>query len=179
MRKLFTVLITCLLMVHESEVGAISFMSANVDRPMKGPGKIQSYAVKSSTHLYKGQLICIDGTGYAVRASDSLNKTFVGVAVEEVNNTGGDAAKWIKVYRDGIFRFTAFSVIPQSRLGRRAYAADDNQVEEYSGDAHLCYVGTIVECDPEGTGTYAWVDISAGCNCGLENGVWADVFASQ
>ncbi len=153
---------------------AISFMTSSVDRPVKGGGKIQSFPMEGSTHLYKGQIVSLNGDGYLVRGADALNLTFAGVAYEEVNNTGGDAAKWCRVYRAGIFKFTAFSAVGQPRMLERMYAADDNQVEEWSGDAHLLWVGVNVECDPEGTGTYVWVDIEAACQQGCQAGAWVD-----
>lgn len=157
---------------------AIDFMVAGVDRAAKNAGKIQSYAMEGATKVYKGQLVAVNGDGYLARASDSLNLTFVGVAYEDCDNSlGGDAAKWCRVYRQGIFRFKAFAAIEQPRMGARAYAADDNQVYKWSADSHLCLVGVIVELEPEGTGTYAWVDIEPGCNLGCENGVWVDPFA--
>lgn len=154
---------------------AIDWMTAGVERPMRGAGKICSFAVEGSTKIYKGQIVAVNGDGYLVRGADALNLTFAGVAYEDCDNSaGGDAAKWCRVYRAGIFRFKAFSAVGQARMLERMYAADDNQVEEWSADAHLLWVGVNVECDPEGTGTYVWVDIESACQQGCQAGKWED-----
>lgn len=156
-------------------LGAIDWMIAGVSRPAKGASKIQAYAMEGATKVYKGQLVAVNGQGYLERAADALNLLFVGVAYEDCDNFGGgDAAKWCRVNRAGVFKFKSFAAISQVRLGERAYAADDNQVNIYSGDSHLCWVGVIVELDPEGVGTYAWVDIESACQQGCQNGKWVD-----
>lgn len=153
----------------------IDWMSDSVDRPSKGTGKVQSFAVEGATKIYKGQIVAMNGAGYLVRGADAVNLLFAGIAVEDCDNSaGGDAAKWCRVYRAGIFRFKAFSAVTQPRMLERMYAADDNQVEEWSADAHLLWVGVCVECDPEGTGTYVWVDIEAACQQGCQAGKWVD-----
>ncbi len=176
--KMKTVLIAlaCLMVeFYHDEIGGISWMSASVNRLCKNPGDVQSYPVKASTRIYKGQLVCVD-SGYLLRASDSLGILFVGVAAEAVYNSGSSGDVFCKVYRKGIFRFSSFSAIEQARLGEQCYCADDNQVYKYSGDAHLCLVGVMVELEPVGTGTYVWVDIHKGTNLGSENGVFKEPF---
>ncbi len=157
-------------------MGSISWMSKSVNRRSKMAGDIQSYPVKGSTKIYKGQIVSVD-SGYLLRSSDSLGILFVGVAAEEVDNSSGSSGdKMCKVYRKGIFRFTSFDAVGQARLGEQFYAADDNQVESVSADAHLTLVGVCVELEPVGTGTYSWIDISKGTNLGSENNVFKEPF---
>lgn len=174
-KKLITRAVFFLVLPFLLALGAVDWMASGVSRPAKGVGKIQSFAVAASTRIYKGQLVAVDGQGRLVRAEDALNLLFVGVAYEDCDNSSGLAeAKWCRVCRAGVFRFKAFAAIEQARLGERAYAADDNQVFKYSGDSHLCWVGVMVELEPVGVGSYAWVDIEAACQQGCQNGKWVD-----
>lgn len=87
--------------------------------------KILSIPMMDNVSIFKGDLVLIDATGYArpVYATGTTADTFVGVAMESVDNTlTGHAAglKSIRVYRDGSFIFTKASAA-QTDVGIAVY----------------------------------------------------------
>lgn len=47
------------------------------------------FPVAANSKIYSGSLICADTNGYAVPAADSPGLKFLGVALKQVDNTGG------------------------------------------------------------------------------------------
>ncbi len=121
------------------------------------PGIVVAYKM-SNVNLYKGALVGVNASGYAVRmdpASASLK--FVGVANETVDNSAGNAGdKSISVTKTGSFIFKpggTFSPV-QADLGKEVYAVSDWEVHTSSSGLTNAYkVGTIVALEPSSTGT--------------------------
>ena len=89
-------------------------------------GEIQLYLVKSATTIYKGALVMVDSTGYAVEATAG-GGIFVGVAVEGcVNPSGGALA--VRVHKKGNFKFVKTGTIVQANLGAALKLSDDETV---------------------------------------------------
>jgi len=100
-------------------------LSANYEDQRKD-GKEINYPVLGSAHIYKGGMVVDKGTGYASAGSDAGAYTFLGVAVEEADNSGSatDGAKEVRVYKTGSFLFNKASAV-QSDIGVLMYLEDD------------------------------------------------------
>jgi hypothetical protein len=67
-------------------------LSANkFDNYKPSKGNRRSYPVVADDHIYRGALLMIDAAGYAAPASDTASTFCLGVALDEVDNTGGSA----------------------------------------------------------------------------------------
>ena len=97
------------------------------------PGDASSYPMKAGTIIYKGSLVTIDESGYAVPADDAENHKFVGVAQHKCdNNDGNDGDMIIKTIKRGIVGPLCFSAphIPfgQVDVGKKIYISDSATV---------------------------------------------------
>ncbi len=69
------------------------------------------FPVAANTKIYAGSLVCANTTGYVVPAADTAGLKFVGVAIEQMDNTGGaNGALTIRLRRSGAFQFDAASI---------------------------------------------------------------------
>ena len=114
-------------------------------------GEIIALTVKAATTIYKGGMVAVDATGYAVPAADAAGTVFMGVAME-----GGTAGQTVRVYRRGIFNFVAANMAVTD-MGARVYVADDATVTKTVGNG--VYVGKIVRVI---SATSVWVDLESG-----------------
>ncbi len=117
----------------------------------------QDFPVKGLTKIYAGSLVCVSGAGgFAIPAADAAGNIFVGVALEQVDNSaGGDGDKKVKVRRTGVFEFNASS-ITQAMVGDIMYIVDDETFDETSpGNSVFC--GRLVKYE---SATRGWIDIS-------------------
>lgn len=84
----------------------------------------------AAVKIFAGSLVCINATGYAAPAADTVNFKFAGVALEWVDNSGGSpGGKKIRVRREGVFQFDATS-IAQASVGADMYVVDDHTFDE-------------------------------------------------
>jgi len=84
----------------------------------------------AAVEIFAGSLVCINATGYAAPAADTVNFKFAGVALEWIDNSGGSPGdKKIRVRRDGIFQFDASS-IAQASVGADMYVVNDHTFDE-------------------------------------------------
>jgi len=115
-------------------------------------GEIIALTVKAATTIYKGSLVNVDSTGYAVPAANAASVVFMGVAME-----GGTAGQVIRVYRRGIFKFAIPATATVADVGQRVYVADSATVTKTAGNG--VYVGRIIQVD---SATSCWVDLEYG-----------------
>lgn len=114
------------------------------------------FPVATNTKVYAGSLVCVNSNGYIVPAADSPNFTFVGVALEQVDNgTGSNGDKSIRVRRTGVFEFNAVS-ITQAMVGSAMYAADDQTFDDAAGLTNDVKVGILTRYV---SATKGWIDI--------------------
>lgn len=104
-------------------------LAAAKQTPVIGDPKLQVFEVKTATTIYKGGLVAVDATGYAVPAADAAGAVVVGVATETVVNAGASGAKLVEVLYDCPFRLVASS-IAITRVGLNAFVVDDQTVDE-------------------------------------------------
>ena len=112
--------------------------------------------VKSGAHIYAGGMVCINPTnGYAYAAATVATYIFMGVAVEEADNTNGaDGDITVKVRRKGVFLFDA-TLIAQTMVGTIMYVVDDCTFDNSTG-AGTVECGILVKLVSTTSG---WLDI--------------------
>jgi hypothetical protein len=116
------------------------------------------FPVAGNTKIFAGSLVCANTSGYAAPAADTAGLRFIGVALEQVDNTGAaSGAKKVRVRRTGAFEFDAAS-ITQSMVGTAMYVVDDHTVDDAAGPTNDIRVGLLVKYVSD---TKGWIDISA------------------
>jgi predicted RecA/RadA family phage recombinase len=115
------------------------------------------FPVAANSKIYSGSLVCANTSGYAVPAADTAGLKFLGVALEQVDNTGGaNGAKIVRLRRTGVFEFDATSVT-QAMVGTAMYVKDDHTVDDAAGATNDIKVGELVKYVAD---TKGWIDIS-------------------
>jgi hypothetical protein len=115
------------------------------------------YPVAANTKIFAGSLVCVNSTGYAVPAADTSGYRFAGVAMEQVDNSGGsDGGKVVRLRRTGVFEFDAAS-ITQDMVGADMYAADDHTFDDAAGPTNHIKVGQLAKYV---SATRGWIDIA-------------------
>jgi hypothetical protein len=101
----------------------------------------------SQVKIYRGAIVSIASTGYAINADDASVHKIVGIAEETVDNTGGfDGDEMIHVRRRGLYRFVwSTGNATQIEVGKRAYVIDNQSVNTNIIAANDNYVGRIVK----------------------------------
>ncbi len=111
-------------------------------------GELISYPVAGSTTIYKGSIVCDNGSGYATPGTESTN-AFLGFAFEQVANSSATAgAKSIKVWKKGSFVVNKASA-GQTDIGTLMYIRDDNTVAASTTNSNG--VGYVVEVPSSST----------------------------
>jgi predicted RecA/RadA family phage recombinase len=115
------------------------------------------FPVAANSKIYSGSLVCANTSGYAVPADDTAGLKFLGVALEQVDNTGGaNGAILLRLRRTGVFEFDAAS-ITQTMVGSAMYAMDDHTVDDAAGATNDIKVGVLVKYVSD---TKGWIDIT-------------------
>jgi hypothetical protein len=116
------------------------------------------FPVAANSKIYAGSLVCANTSGYAVPAADTAGLRFLGVALEQTDNTGGaNGAKSVRLRRSGAFEFDAAS-ITQAMVGTAMYVVDDHTIDDAAGPVNDIRVGVLVKYVAD---TKGWVDITA------------------
>jgi hypothetical protein len=116
------------------------------------------FPVAASTKIFAGSLVCANTSGYAVPAADTAGLKFLGMALEQMDNTGGaNGAKTVRLRRTGNFLFDAAS-ITQAMVGTAMYVVDDHTIDDAAGPTNDVRVGILVKYVSD---TKGWIDITA------------------
>jgi hypothetical protein len=92
-------------------------------------GLVTAQPVKASAQIHKGSLVAADASGYAVPGADTAGLTFLGVAIEDADNSGGaSGAISVRVQTMGVFSFAKSGAITQASAGATLYLVDDQTV---------------------------------------------------
>jgi hypothetical protein len=114
------------------------------------------FLVAANTKIFAGSLVCVNSSGYAAPAADTAGFRFIGVAMQQVDNsTGADGAKNLRVRRTGVFEFDAASINP-AMVGDPMYAVDDHTFDDAAGPTNDVKVGVLVKYE---AATKGWIDI--------------------
>jgi hypothetical protein len=121
------------------------------------------FPVKAATKIYAGSMVCVGAAdGYAIPAADAAGNIFVGVAVEQADNSSGaNAAINVRVRRKGVFDFAASSIL-QAHVGDVMYVVDDQTFDETT-PGNSVVAGILVKYV---SATRGWIDIEAGVRVG-------------
>ena len=115
------------------------------------------YPVAAGAKIYAGSLVCVNADGFAVPAADNSDYVFVGVALEQMDNSAGaNGAKSLRVRREGVFEFDAAS-ITQAMVGDPMYVVDDHTFDDAAGPTNDIKVGLLVKF---ASATKGWIDIA-------------------
>jgi predicted RecA/RadA family phage recombinase len=108
-------------------------------------GELVQLPVAASTKLFKGSIVALDSSGYAVKGQDTASTPVAGIAYEQSDNSAGAAGdKKIRVWRTGVFSLPCASAT-QAWVGQTVYAVDDNLVALADTTTNDQPVGTVVE----------------------------------
>lgn len=119
-------------------------------------GRMESVPVEAAKHIYKGAFVVANAAGYAEPATDAADKSFLGTAYEECDNSAVGAVqggKSVRILRDGVYKVKATS-ITQAMVGSIMYIADDETVDDTSVNG--VPAGILVDYESE---TLGWIDI--------------------
>lgn len=96
----------------------------------------------AAVKVYQGAILTFNSAGYADVGDAS--EPLAGVAFETVDNSGGSAGdKEVRVWRDGIFEFTAAG-LTQADMGKAVQVGgDDNTVALSAAGAGKVQIGRI------------------------------------
>lgn len=131
-------------------------LTAESKRPQR-EGKNYSYPVAASTTIYKGGLVCLNSSGYAVPGSASTTLVAVGRAEETVVNSGTAGSVNVEVL-EGVFKFTNSSstdAITIAEIGDAVYIVDDDVVAKTSNGGTRSVAGWCVDVESDGV----WVHV--------------------
>jgi hypothetical protein len=114
------------------------------------------FPVAATTKIYAGSLVCVNASGYAVPAADTAGLKFIGVALQQLDNSSGaNGDKSLRIRRTGVFEFDAAS-ITQAMVGDPMYAVDDHTFDDAAGPTNDVKVGVLVKY---ASATRGWIDI--------------------
>jgi hypothetical protein len=116
-----------------------------------------SIPVKASTTIYKGGLVAVDATGYAIPGADTAALVIMGVAdsAGNDNSSGASGAINVQVEFGKVVRFVA-SAATQAWVGQPALVVDDQTVA-IAGTVNAIKVGKVLQVD-SATSVWVYVD---------------------
>jgi hypothetical protein len=108
-------------------------LTADRNTQLKLESSVLAYPVKASTTVYKGSLVCVNTSGYALPCADTASYLTVGIAEEKADNAAGAAADINVSVRAGVVALLNATSITQAMVGSRMYVVDDNTVDDSAG----------------------------------------------
>ena len=106
-------------------------LSADTTSRIRGEFEVQQFPVVASDIIYKGALVNIDTSGYAKPAGDVGSERFVGIAMEQADNSSGSAGDInvdvAIIGSGGRFLMTAVGAA-QTDVGEVCYITDDASI---------------------------------------------------
>jgi hypothetical protein len=115
-----------------------------------------SCPVDDADTIYGGAWVCV-ADGYLVDGADESGLIFMGVALEQKDNSSGqDGDLDCQLRRRGLVRATFANAISQENVGDNAYLVDDQTVDVVANVSNYIFCGIIAEYIDT---THAWVDI--------------------
>lgn len=122
----------------------------------------RSYPVEESTRIYQGTLVYLNAAGYACDVTATGVNGFVGIAVNEADNTSGaDGAINVEVWTEGDFELVGAGTYSQANVGDIVYGDDNYAIVLAIGSTSvpigkvISFVSTtklIVRINPVGVG---------------------------
>ena len=118
--------------------------------PNKELGRSISLRVAAATQIFGGSQVALDDAGFAIPATDvATGSKVIGVADEEVDNSGGAAGDLRVLVRKGVFGFVNDTNVVQADIGEDAMVVDDQTVTNAATATNDKVVGTIDDIDDD------------------------------
>lgn len=119
--------------------------------------------IAANTKIYFGSLIAKNASGYLVPASDTAGLKVVGIAQQQVDNTGGSAGALSVDYITGVeAQFgNAGSAVIQANWGALCTVSDDNNVSIASVTTNDIVAGRVRRFDANTVWLYVDEEIGA------------------
>lgn len=123
----------------------LTVLTADVELPSRGSPGIGLALSVGVDIIYKGALVNVNAAGFLIAAGDTASETCVGIADENVDNSGGSAGDLVcKVLSGRAFLITATSLL-QTDVGTLAMVVDDDTVEVAAATSNDVEIGYIIE----------------------------------
>lgn len=121
--------------------------------------RVEAYPVATDTTIYKGSLVMLNSSGYAIPGADTASCVFVGVAQEQVVVASGadNGSKYVKVMRQGCYRFGYGGTAAITDIGTMVYLVDDQTVNVAASTTNDIPCGKITQVNT--TANVVWIDI--------------------
>lgn len=136
-------------------------LSTERDTPRMGADAVieqLSVPVAAATKIYRGGLVCLNLSGYAVPGSASAALRAIGRAESTQDNTGGSAGDLDVEVSRGTFRFANSAgddAITLADVGQPCYVVDDQTVARTDANGVRSYAGRVMLKDATGV----WVEL--------------------
>lgn len=107
--------------------------AATADREaLHKPGQLRAYPVTGAAKIYKGTLVIADSNGYAKPGADAASSHFLGVSLEQADNTAGaSGAISCRVRKTGEYQFVyGPGGATQAKVGLAVNISDDSTVTD-------------------------------------------------
>lgn len=99
----------------------------------------------AAVHIYQGTLVFLTAAGYATDVTATGVNGFLGIAVEEVDNSAGSAGDMdVEVWTEGDFQLLGTATVVIADVGSQVYAAD-NFLTTLALGAATVPIGKVVE----------------------------------
>lgn len=111
----------------------------------KGEGLEQLYPAGVDI-IYKGALVSINAAGFAVPATDTASESIAGIALEQVDNSGGSAGDEDVLVISGVTaRMATAADLAQTTVGVDVTVLTDNEVSIAATTTNDILVGRCVK----------------------------------
>lgn len=117
----------------------------------------RTYDVAASTTIYKGTMVVVNASGYAIPATAASGRRPVGIATEKVDNSSGANGDKIVEVETGVHRMANDDLV-QADEGLPCYLQDDQTVGKLATDSGAP-AGILDEIDPDDS-NFAYVYFS-------------------
>jgi len=125
-------------------------LTQDKDTPNQQLGRVVTIPIAAATKIFKGAMVSVNAAGFAIVGADVASSIVMGVADEQVDNTGAAGALSINV-RKGVFGFTTLgTVVDQADVGGPVYISDDNNIEKIAGVTNNIICGVLDHVDADG-----------------------------
>jgi hypothetical protein len=107
----------------------------------------------AAVKIFAGSIVCRDASGYATKGQTALGLRGAGIALEQVDNSAGQAGDKAIEVREGVFRFdnsAAGDAITAADIGKVCYVVDDHTVAKTDGSGTRSPAGIVAGVDGVG-----------------------------
>jgi len=138
-------------------------LTKSVERPSRGDSRIVNAPVAANAVIFQGAMLAFNATGFVTNAADTASFKYAGLAMEDVDNTGGaDGALTIElIYENTVFIPLASAT--QAAVGAEAWATDSDTIVLVA-PVNIKSMGLVIEYDSGAVGKQSqkgvWIETS-------------------